>query len=248
MQEITIAVVVFICLIVASLGSLTIHHRLPDEYRSDDTQTIVRLIATFFIIMTSLVLGLMVNAAKNTFESVDRSLHAYAANLIILDRTLRQYGPEAATTRDRLLAYVQRAEYDIQRVDSPIANRTTENLLAEVGKSLKLLKPQSAEQLTLWQNAQQQLQRIVELRWTIVGQSDGAIPKPIVLMLAFWLVLIFASFGYRAPRNAVVAVSLVLSSLLVAAALYLILDMDAPFSGPISVSIAPLQRAIAEMQ
>src|SRR5262245_61350065 len=120
MQELTVAFTIFVCLAVASLGTLAMHEKLPEHHRNDDTQNIVRLVATFFIIMTSLVLGLMVNSAKNTFESVDRNMHAYAAGLIVLDRTLRQYGPEAAATRERLLKYVQRAEYDIRRDDSPI--------------------------------------------------------------------------------------------------------------------------------
>jgi len=59
-------------------------------------------------------------------------------------------------------------------------------------------------------------------------------------------VLIFARFGYRAPRSAVVVMSFLLSSFLLAAAIYLILDVDAPFAGPVKVSPAPLLRAIAE--
>jgi len=38
------------------------------------------------------------------------------------------------------------------------------------------------------------------------------------------------------------------ASALIAAAVYLIIDMDAPFAGPIQVSPVPLQRAVAEMQ
>ncbi|TIT63102.1 MAG: DUF4239 domain-containing protein, partial [Mesorhizobium sp.] len=40
----------------------------------------------------------------------------------------------------------------------------------------------------------------------------------------------------------------IVSAALVAAALYLIMDMDIPFSGPIQISPAPLQRALAELK
>jgi len=40
----------------------------------------------------------------------------------------------------------------------------------------------------------------------------------------------------------------VVSAALIAGALYLILDMDVPFSGPIQISSAPLQRALVELQ
>ena len=36
--------------------------------------------------MTSLVFGLMINSAKNTFESIDANFHGYATSLIIFER------------------------------------------------------------------------------------------------------------------------------------------------------------------
>ncbi|CCV15159.1 DUF4239 domain-containing protein [Mesorhizobium sp. STM 4661] len=60
--------------------------------------------------------------------------------------------------------------------------------------------------------------------------------------------LIFGSFGFRAPRNPIVIGSFVLAAALIACSLYLILDMNVPFSGPIQISPAPLQRALAEMK
>ena len=65
----------------------------------------------------------------------------------------------------------------------------------------------------------------------MVDQSDGTIPPPLIAMLIIWLMVIFASFGYQAPRNRVVTSSFIVAALLVSAALYLILDMDAPVSG-----------------
>ena len=67
------------------------------------------------------------------------------------------------------------------------------------------------------------------------------------MLLGAWLMLIFASFGYCAPRNAVVVASLVVSSFLIAGAIYLTLDMDIPFDGTIQVSPEPLMRAVAEL-
>ncbi len=107
MNETLIALVLFLCLAMSSLGSLAIYERLPARYRGDDTQNVVRLIAGIFSVMTSLLLGLMINSAKNTLESVDRNVHAYAIGLIVLDRTLREYGPEAMPAREHLLKYAQ---------------------------------------------------------------------------------------------------------------------------------------------
>jgi hypothetical protein len=250
MREGVLGVAIFVCLAGASLTSLLIYDRLPHHHRQDDTNTVVRLAANLFVVMTSLVLGLMINSAKNTFESIDHNVHAYATELILLDRSLRQYGPETEATRQPLIAYVQRVvDATSPSQQTPVvSNRLSELLLNEVGNRLVQLTPPDAEHTTLLQEARQHLQKVIELRWVLIEQSEGAIPWPLIVMLVAWLVLIFASFGFRAPRNAVIVSTFVLSAALIAGALYLIMDMDVPFAGPIQISPAPLQRALAELK
>ena len=112
MREALIAVMIFLCLTAAPLVSMAIWPRLPARHRDDDTNNVVRLAANLFGVMTSLVLGLMINSAKNTFELIDHNVHDYATELILLDRTLREYGPETDAARQPLVVYVQRVAGD----------------------------------------------------------------------------------------------------------------------------------------
>ncbi len=97
-------------------------------------------------------------------------------------------------------------------------------------------------------DAQIQYHDVVRQRWVIVEQSEGALPHPIVGMLIAWLTLIFASYGYRAPGNAVVISMILVSALLISASIYLVLDMDIPFKGPIRISYQPYHRALNKMK
>jgi hypothetical protein len=254
MREMLIALVIFVCLASASIGSLFAYGRLPARYRDDDTQTIVRLVATLFVVMTSLVLGLMINSAKNRFEAIDRDLHAFATNLILLDRMMREYGPETNEAHQRLIAYMQRASRRASSgkwlgEDELIASdQSSERLLNEVGDRLWALPASDAQRLEMKNDVRQQFRTAVTLRWNLVERSEGAIPMPLLGMVVAWLVLIFANFGFRAPRNPVIVVTFLTSAALLAGALYLILDMDSPFAGPIQISPAPLQRALVEIQ
>jgi hypothetical protein len=250
MREGVLGVAIFACLAAASLASLLIYDRLPSRHRQDDTDRVVRLAANLFVVMTSLVLGLMVNAAKNTFESIDHNMHAYATELILLDRSLRQYGPETEDARQPLIAYVQRVvDATAAGQQTPAAaNRLSELLLNEIGTSLAQLKPPDDEHTARLQEVRQRLQKVIELRWVLIEQSEGAIPAPLIVMLVAWLVLIFASFGFRAPRNGLVVGTFLLSAALIAGAIYLIMDFDVAFSGPIQISTVPLQRALAELK
>jgi hypothetical protein len=85
------------------------------------------------------------------------------------------------------------------------------------------------------------------MRWSLVEQAEGTVPTALIVMVTLWLILIFASYGFRAPNNRFVATSFVVSSVLIAGAIYLTLDMDIPFDGLIQVSPAPLERVVAEL-
>jgi hypothetical protein len=250
MNEALFALVVFCCLAGASLGALVLHAKLPAQQREEDTQGVVRLIANIFVVMTSLVLGLMISSAKGRYDAVNRDVHTFAIGLIMLDKLLVLYGPEAAEARKHLLVYSEQALHTKWETQDPLAgaHKSAEHLLNDVGTSLRAIRPTDDARLSVWNDAREQYRKLLELRWVLVEQAEGSIPKPLMRLLIGWLALVFASFGFRAPLNAVVVTGLVLASALMTGAIYLIVDMDAPFQGPIQISSAPLERAIAEMR
>ncbi|MEI6676560.1 MAG: hypothetical protein WCO57_15425 [Verrucomicrobiota bacterium] len=65
-----------------------------------------------------------------------------------------------------------------------------------------------------------------------------------VVLLAFWLAMLFLSFGLFAPRNATVSAVLLVCAFSVSSAVFLILEMSHPLDGFIKVSSAPLLKAL----
>jgi len=245
MKEILIAGLTFLCLAAAGIGAMVMHGRLPERHLQEDTNATVRLVANIFVVMTSLVLGLMMNSARNTYESIDHNIHAFATDLVLLDRALRALEPESEETRRRLVAYVQRAVGDMPVVES---DRSAELLLDEVGTTLRAITPADDQKAAIWNDARQIYREVVHQRWIIVEQSEGALPMPLVGLVIAWLIVIFASFGYRAPKNAVVTTTLMVGAFLMAGSIYLMLDMDVPSSGLIQASNRSLQRVLADLQ
>src|SRR5262249_23454879 len=156
--------------------------------------------ASLFVVLAALVLGLATNSARNTLESVDHNIHSFATQLILLDRTLQLHGPEANEARQRLLRYTQHAATTLGDASPNASDQTAEGLLNDVGASLNAIRPDRADRLVLWNDAVVQFRKTVELRWVLVEQSEGTIPTALIVLLMLWLALIFASFGYRAPR------------------------------------------------
>lgn len=250
MESYWIALSTFICLLSASLLMMQFYPKLSARHRDEDTNAVVRLVANIFVVMTSLVFGLMINSAKNTFENIDASVHGYATSLIIFDRTLKNYGDDTQGTRAHLVTYLEHAIANPYRGDEALQHRHSPatQYLDEIGVALAAIKPHNRFHETQLTDLRQQYHSLVEQRWRIVEQSEGAIPLPLIGMLVCWMTLIYASFGYRAPRNPMVISMFTISALLIAASIYLVLDMDIPFHGPIQISDSPLRRALAEMQ
>lgn len=240
----------FLLLAGAAFLAMRFSNRLPLQHRSEETTVVVRHVANIFVVMASLVFGLMINSAKDTFETIDKNMHAFATELILLDRSLRSYGHAGNDARMHLIDYVDTAIRNPARTtDGPHYDmRPAERSLNAIGDALAAISPADDFHASLLLDARQQYHRIVERRWSIVEQSEGALPMPMVYLLIAWLTLIFASWGYRAPYNAVVAIAILLAASLISVAFYFVLDMDIPFSGAIQVSDAPLRRALAEMK
>ncbi|QCI69425.1 DUF4239 domain-containing protein [Phreatobacter stygius] len=241
-----IAAGVFVALTGASLLCLAFHERLPSEQRDERTHDVVKLAINIFVVMTSLVLGLLITSVKRNFDSIDTNVHSFATEMILFDRALRFYGPEAAGARQLLGSYVERALRGTWPAQGEplIEDKDAERVLDELEQRLRAINPADTRHVELWNDALQRLQRIVALRWTLIGEAGGTVSSSLLIMLVAWLTLIFASLGYNAPRNQVVVATLLLCSVWIAGSIYLMIEMDTPFTGTIHVSPAPLERAL----
>ena len=179
---------------------------------------------------------------------MDKAVHAYATELILLDRTMRQYGPDTDGARQYLQEYTKQAAARMAQSDPVLGSRPAEALLNDIGNALRTLAPGDADRTALKARLEQRFETVYAMRWALVEQSEGTIPLPLIGLTAAWLVLVFASYGYRAPRNPVMTTSFIVSAVLIAGTIYLTLDMDVPFDGTIQVSPMPLERALAEMR
>jgi len=65
------------------------------------------------------------------------------------------------------------------------------------------------------------------------------------VVVVFWLSTLFVSFGLFAPRNATALTVLLVSAVSVSGALFLILELDHPFSGLIQITSVPLRNALS---
>jgi hypothetical protein len=78
-------------------------------------------------------------------------------------------------------------------------------------------------------------------------ESENLIPTPFLAILAFWLVIIFASFSLFSPLNVTALTSLSLFALSAAGAIFLILELSRPFTVLLRLSSALLRNALGTL-
>ena len=250
------AVVTFVCTFSAALLGIFIRTALPPTHVSKESQDVVRLGMGLVATMTALLLGLVTAAAKGSFDSQDLAIKNTAAGILTLDRLLARYGPETQPTRDLLRRTVAARIETMWPSGKSTDTRSPLNDSASVAKAgqaaeeieteiLQLL-PRTDAQRWYKSEALKLTSEVMRTRWRLLS-AGGAVPKQFLIVVIFWLSMTFASFGLGAPRNATVVTVFVISTLSVAAAVFLIFELDAPFEGLIRISSAPMRFALANL-
>ena len=232
------------------MATLWLHPKLPSGSRDRDTHEVVKLSIGMIVVMSSLVLGLLTASLKKSFDESDTEVHRLGTQMLVLNRTLRAYGPGANEAGGLLRDYAQhllQAGWPSDGAKAVFGDDVATALLNQLDGAIQTLQPDTAQQRRVVNEAGAQLRNLFAQYWTIVDQSYSQISGPFMLVLVFWLTLCFASFGYNAPRNRVVVVTLLLSAASIAAAIFLIIELDTPLDGFIRLAPTPIQTALAHM-
>jgi hypothetical protein len=237
-----IATVLFACLVGAALLGRGVRRYLPEAHLSADSKDAVKLAMGLVATMTALVLGLLINSAKAGYDTKRSEVIQMAAKVAFLDRVLTLYGPEAAQAHDGLRAAVT----DSVRRMWPSKQKQSVELIPneQLGDAFYVaihrLSPRDDTQRALKTQAVTLMVDLGQLRLLLIAQSIPSISEPMLIILVSWLVVIFFAFSLVAPPNATTTLALVASAFTVACAIFLILELDHPFGGPIRIPSAPM--------
>jgi len=241
----------FGCVFSAALAAVFVRVRLPAHHFEGDSKEFVKLVLGLIATITALVLGLLISSAHTAYDAQEAEVQQLGVHLYQLDRILAHFGSDALEQRELLRRLV--AE-DIARIwpDSgssaalyaPLSSqRDAEHLFDGIAS----LAPKTDLQRLGQSRALQLLSSVGETRRLLVEQSQGALSWPLLIVLLSWLTVLFFGFGLFARFNATVVAALFVGSLSVAGAIFLILEMNQPYSGWMQVSSAPLRNALVQM-
>jgi hypothetical protein len=246
-NPVTIGGIAFACVFGGALLGMLLRQALPAHHLSADSKDVVKLGMGLVGTMAALALGLLLASAKSSFDAQADELRKMSATIVLLDRALAHYGPEAREARDLLREATSRALRHWSAVSwrrslppSP-QGRDFYSAIAHLSPQSDTQRLQQAQMLRicidLWR-----------LRLLLFEEGERSLPMPFLVMLVFWLTIIFLSFGLFAPRNGTVVMTMFVCALSVSGAIYLILDLAHPFRGWLEISSAPLRDALQNLE
>ncbi len=230
----------------ACLGAV-LRNALPDHHLAHDAKEIIRLGAGLVGTIAALVLGLLIATAKGSFDTQSSQVQRMTADIVLVDRLMAQYGPEARPVREQLRHAIGPL---IDRIwwenSSGAAKAPFEASAAGEDLYTKILglSPQNDIQRSLKERAVQTSTDLAQTRLLLFEQASNGVPLPFLAVLVFWLAIIFANFSLFSRLNLTLVIILGVFALSASAAIFLILEMSQPFTGLMQISSVPLRNAL----
>jgi cytochrome bd-type quinol oxidase subunit 2 len=248
MSSALIAVLVFVFVFGGALAGVAI--RVPAHHQDAETKDVVKLVMGLVATIAALVLSLLIASAHSSYDIQESEVQQLGAQLVQLDEVFAHYGPETNDARAQLrrMVKIELARLWPDAGAARAATRPAQNYIPaeDLFGTVARLTPKSDDQRSAQARAVQLMTTMGTTIRLLHQQAGGSLSWPFFVVLVFWLVMLFAGFGLYARRNATVIAALFVGALTVAGAIFLILEMNRPYSGLMEISSAPIRDALAQ--
>ena len=237
-QNPTQVALISLCFILGgTLIGVWLRSRLPQHHLSKESESVVKLGVGLIATLSALVLGLLIASAKSTYDTKVSEVNQITANIILIDQLLAEYGPDARPAREQLRSGVEGMVHKLWNDENEKSQAFTPTAASvETWRLVRSLPTQTEAQRGLSGQITEAATRLSQLRLLLFAQSGGSIPTPFLVILVFWLAIIFASFSLFGPMNTTVLAFTFLFAVSAAGAIFLIYELDNPFTGMLQIS------------
>jgi hypothetical protein len=219
---------------------------LPEHHLSPDSRDTVKLAMGLVATMSALLLGLLVNSAKTSYDTTRTQVMQKASRFALLDRVLAIYGPPAAAVRGQLQALIEESTRRMwpDAANVPAGWQPNPEMGNAFYAALLRLETRDDTERTLKAQAVSLTLEIGQLHSLMLAEATASLSKPMLVVVVLWLVMIFLAFSLIAPANATANFALIASALCAAGAIFLILELNRPFGGLMRISSEPMRNVL----
>ena len=251
MNIILLGLIVLILLFGSAMLGMFVRTRLPEHHLNSESKDVLRLAIGIIATLCAMVLGLLISTTKVAFDRLNLDLKHSSGQVLQLDRALAQYGSETGEIRKLVKqTYSDSVELVLSGDESALAKLESPEKQAQLDRLpllIHALSPRDDMQRAQQGRALADLSELSNTRFNNIVQVGGTIPRPLFVVLVFWLAMLSLGFGLFSPRNLTAAVGLFACSLCLSVALAVLIDLDRPITGVIKVNAVPMRNAISHL-
>jgi hypothetical protein len=257
MSETVTSIVVFLLACAGLQLGAWLESRLPREHVESEARSSAHIGINMMATLAAVVLGLMITSAKSSFDEVANQIVDVSTSIILMDRNLSGYGDAAKPARLELREFASRLASHVasngdmngvstfrESVKAPSKNLS---LIGQLQSTILALTPANDSQRWFQARALELSSELSHERVLTSVQGEHSLPTAMIVVMTSWVVLIFIGLGVFSVGNRSVRVALSLPALVFAGSIFLILELDTPYSGVICVSGLPLKNAAAQI-
>ena len=230
------------------LLGLYLQRLLPERHMSAGSRDMIGAVIGLLTLLLALVLGTLVGSAYGFFASQKAGIESLCAQSLELDLAFRQYGPETEPLRDALRSSMQEA-LDAIKGDTKAYRRHFQlggymSKFEKWNDTLSSLAPHTPVQMHLISSMSASSQSFQKTRLLMSLELASSISWPLIAIVVSWAMLLFFGFGVMSHLNTTSVGALALGSFAVATAIFLILELNQPFSGLFRIPSASIEQAM----
>jgi hypothetical protein len=252
MMTIGLGVGIAVLAFVSGVLGMYLQNLLPEPHSVDRSRDMIGAIVGLVSLLLALVLGTLVGSSYAFFSTQRSELETFAARSVQLDLALAEFGPETAPARARMKGTLQGVRDMIwgqgaqkSAADFSIAEPLPH--LRELDEYVASLDPKTPAQRQFAAAAAADAGAIEQTRLLISLQLASPISWPLVVIVVSWALILFCGFGLLSRVNATTLAALALGAFAVGSALFLILELNQPFTGVFRVSSGAYDQMLASL-
>jgi hypothetical protein len=236
----------------AALG-LILKHAMPEKMTHGAPRDAVASVVGLLTLLCALVLGLLVWQAYGVYSNQNATIQNYALRVLMEDLALADYGPEAAPAREGLRDGLEHTLKDLwgpRFTDDFITvnYRAAISALRSGQFFLDTLEPSTESQKAALAAASQAQAASAQMRVQMALALTNPISYPLIAIVVAWVAVLLCGYGFMSRVSVVSIVALALGALAVSSAVYTIIELSDPYSGPFRASPAPIERLLQDIR
>ena len=248
MTHILISIAVAALTFAAGAAGLYLQRLLPERHSVEKSRDMIGSVMGLVSLLLALVLGTIVGSAYFFSSTQQSELQTLAARYLLLDKAFAQYGHETKPARDKMKAGLERV-YNLfwggGDVDPKLLTASAAMAgLKPLSDYIASLDPKTPGQKDAVAAASASFGVIEQTNLLMSLQLAVPFSRPLLVVVVAWAAFLFCGFGLLSRLTATTLAAMAFGAFAVSSAIFLILELSAPYTGLFRVSPAALEQTI----